>query len=61
MNNKLLAIGNDVASLWGGNCYDFEIDNDGKQVVFHCVEHGEFFVTTISFDELRAEYGCKIR
>lgn len=60
MNNKLLSIGNDVASLWGGSCYDFEVDKKGNQVVFHCVEHGEFFVTTMSFDEIQMEYNYKI-
>jgi hypothetical protein len=54
--NKLIEIGNDVASLWGGSCYDFEIDRDYEAVAFFCVEHDEDFVTTMTFDEIKEEY-----
>lgn len=60
VNNKtytkkdLLRIGNNVASMWGGSCYDVFIDETkDKEIMFECVEHGEFFVTSISFEDLK--------
>ena len=49
---KLMSIGTDLASLWGGECYGFEIDDKEQIVRFNCIEHGESFVTTQSFLEL---------
>ena len=46
----LMAIGQEIASMWGGSCYDVSID-DGE-IIFSCAEHGELFATTLSFDEL---------
>ena len=51
-HRQLLSKGNEVASLWGGTCNKYEIKRDDKQIIFHCCEHGEEFVTTISFDEI---------
>lgn len=48
--HDLMAIGQELASMWGGSCYDVSID-DGD-VIFSCTEHGELFATTLSFDEL---------
>lgn len=60
-NDKgLLDAGNDIASLWGGSCYDYTVDFDIKVVRFHCVENGEFFNTDCSFDELKEEYGIDV-
>lgn len=50
---ELLKIGRNVASLWGGECYDVEVDNKNKKVVFLCVEHGEQFATELAFNELQ--------
>ena len=61
MNNRLLNIGREIASIWGASCYDFEVDKDESQVVFYCREHGEEFVTTLSFDELLKDYNYKVQ
>lgn len=48
----LLKIGNNVASLWGGNCFDFQVLDSVKEVVFTCSEAGEYFNTSIKYDDL---------
>ena len=58
---KLLEIGTDVASLWGAECYDVEIDKKEKSVTFMCIEAGEEFVTEMSFDEIKEEYGYEVK
>lgn len=50
---QLLNIGSNVASLWGAECYDCEVDEKAKEVIFHCIEHGEQFVTTLKFIDLK--------
>ena len=60
-NEKLLQIGNEIAQLWGGSCYGYEIDSANETVNFQCIEHGERFVTDISFEELKSEHGFDIR
>ena len=57
---KMMEIGKDVAIIWGAECYDFEIDYDLKEVAFFCVEYGEDFTTTMSFDEIEEQYYYKI-
>lgn len=47
---ELLDIGYDIASGWGGECYDAKVDNKKKEVVFYCIENGERFITTESFE-----------
>ena len=58
--SDLLNIGNEIASLWGASCYDYEIDLKNKKVIFDCVEAGEFFITDITFDELKRDYDFNI-
>jgi hypothetical protein len=53
-------IGNEVASLWGGSCYDFQINQKEKKVVFDCIEHGEKFSTSLSFSEIKEQYGMDL-
>ena len=62
MNNKerLSRIGNEVASLWGGSCYNFKINRKEKEVVFDCIEHGEKFATSLSFSEIKEQYGLDL-
>jgi hypothetical protein len=61
MNRKnLLAIGNKVASLWGGSCYDIRINRKDKEVVFDCIEKGERFYTALSFSEIKEQYGLDL-
>lgn len=49
---QLNKIGNNVASLWGGSCYEFEINEEKKEISFICIEHGEHFSTTLKYNEL---------
>lgn len=60
MKDELRDIGNDIASLWGGSCYDYEIDWEKKEVTFLCMEHGEDFATSSSFEELKEEYNFDV-
>ncbi len=62
MNRKeqLLQIGNELASLWGGACYDYKISRKNKEVVFDCIEHGEKFVTSLSFSEITEKHGIDL-
>ena len=53
---EIIGIGNKVAVGWGASCYDFETFPRKKEVTFHCVEHGEFFVTTLSYANVKKEY-----
>lgn len=53
--SRMNKIGSNVASLWGGECYSFEIDKKESKVTFSCIEHGERFTTTLAFDQL-SEY-----
>ena len=56
LKDKLLKIGTNVAMGWGGACYDVEVKPRKKEVVFECVENGEFFITTLTFEEILEEY-----
>ena len=49
---QLEKIGNEVASLWGGSCYNVEVDYTTKSLQLECIEHGEKFATEISFSDL---------
>ena len=49
---KLMEIGHNVASLWGGSCLKVHVDKKNKVVNFDCIEHGEVFGTTLEFSEL---------
>lgn len=54
-HEQLCRIGREVASLWGAECYAYEIKKRKKEIVFNCIEWGEKFIASVSFDEL-AEY-----
>lgn len=49
-DKDLMRIGNNMASIWGGSCIKYEVQE--SEVVFDCIEHGEFFITSCKFDEL---------
>jgi hypothetical protein len=57
---QLLQIGNELASLWGGSCYDYRISQKDKEVEFRCIEHGEKFVTSMSFSEIKEQHGIDL-
>ena len=58
--NKILEVGNKVARGWGGVCYDFETFPRKKIVRFHCKEHGEDFITDVSYEDILRNYKCNI-
>ena len=62
MDNKenLYQIGNKLASLWGGSCYNYKINHKEKKVVFECIEHGEKFLAALSFSEIKERYGIDL-
>jgi hypothetical protein len=49
--SAIMAVGNEIASLWGASCYGFRYDHPNKCVVFECIEHGEHFVTSQAYSE----------
>ena len=55
--SSLMEIGKEVASLWGGTCNKVEVNTDDKVVQFLCSEHGEDFVTSMTFAEINKDYG----
>ena len=57
---RLYEIGNEVASLWGGSCYNFMVNRKDKEVVFDCIEHGEEFSTSLSFSEIKKQFGLDL-
>lgn len=52
-DRKLMKVGQEVASLWGASCIKYSVDRKTKTVTFECVEHGEFFVTSVEFANLK--------
>lgn len=51
---KLMDVGHEIASMWGGSCLGYEVLDD--RILFDCVEHGERFASELTFDELEKEY-----
>lgn len=60
MKDVLMKIGNDIASLWGGSCYSFKVDAKNKKVKFYCIEHGDKFLTELTFEEIKNKYGIDV-
>ncbi len=52
-DRKLMQVGNNAASLWGGSCIKYHVDKQNKVVEFECIEHGEVFGTSLAFHELK--------
>lgn len=50
---EIMRIGNEVASLWGAYCTNCHKDDSIRVVRFDCIEHGESFVTDVTYDELK--------
>ena len=50
-DRQLKQEGSEIASLWGAECYDYEVDNENQKVIFSCIEHGEPFITEKAFAE----------
>ncbi|MDR0286894.1 MAG: hypothetical protein LBI03_04190 [Clostridiales bacterium] len=54
-HDELMTIGCNIASLWGGECFDYDIDEKKEIVIFHCIEHGEMFDIETPFSDLEKE------
>lgn len=50
-DRDLMKVGAELATLWGAECYGYEVHYIEQEVVFKCIEHGEHFITTQSFSE----------
>lgn len=53
--DRLMRIGQEVASCWGAVCTG--VKTYENLVTFECNEYGEKFSTTISYDEIKEDYG----
>ena len=51
-SEEIKKIGNNLASLWGGSCISFEVNEKEQEITFDCIENGEEFVSTLKYDEL---------
>ena len=60
MGKKLLEIGNELALLYGGSCYECKVVKEENKVIFYCIEHGENFCMVLTFDELKKDYGISL-
>ena len=56
--DKLMEIGQDVASGWGAVCTG--VKTYSKTVVFECNEFGEKFITQMSYEDIKKEYAAMI-
>ena len=52
--DRLMRIGQEEASLWGGEC--LRVTTYENLVCFECVEHGEKFETYMTYKEIEEEY-----
>lgn len=55
-----MEIGEDIASVYGGECYDYKIIPEEEKVEFFCKEHGENFVSELTYQEIKEEYGLDL-
>lgn len=53
--DEIRQIGIQLASIWGGEFINYFLDSKAHQIVFHCIEHGEEFVTILTYDEFWEE------
>lgn len=49
--NDVMKVGKDCASIYGGSCFDYELNLNTKEIIFDCVEHNEEFSMSMTFDE----------
>lgn len=52
--DRLMRIGEEEASSWGGKC--LKVTTYENLVCFECVEHGEKFETYMTYKEIEEEY-----
>lgn len=60
---QLKRIGAAEVSIWGGEVITYTINEEKEEVVFDCVEHGEYFNVVLTYDEIQEqlENGVKVR
>lgn len=51
---KLLEVGTEVAAGWGAECTSVKAYK--SHVVFNCIECGERFTTTLTYDDIKSDY-----
>lgn len=51
---QLMAVGQELASVYGGVCTG--VKTFPKSVQFDCNEYGDEFTTTLTYDEIREDY-----
>jgi hypothetical protein len=49
---RLMKIGNSMASIFGGSCINAEYDEEKKVGTFYCIERGEEFIMEETEEEL---------
>lgn len=54
LKEKLLEIGDELAMVRGGSCYNYTMKRNEKFVVFSCKKHEEAFEITMSFREIES-------
>ena len=52
--DKLMEIGQDIASIYGGVCTN--VKTYTKSVEFMCNEHGEKFTSVMTYEEIKKDY-----
>jgi len=57
---RLFEIGNELAAIQGGSCYNVIAFQRDKKVKFYCVENDERFTFAFSFDEIKKHYGLDL-
>ncbi len=53
-NQRLMKIGQEVATLWGAVCTGFKKKKDS--VIFYCNECGDGFETEVTLKEIEEDY-----
>lgn len=53
---QLINIGNELASGWGAQLIDFEVEKGGNVVTFYMVEYGEHFYSKLTLKEIVTDY-----
>jgi len=52
---SILKVGRNLASIWGGECSGFSVDEESNEINFDCIEAGEEFAVTQTFDEMETQ------
>lgn len=61
LREQLIEIGDDMAMLSKGHCYDCAIMKKERMVIFYCRNNEKHFVESLSFREIESIHGIKGR